>query len=153
MDSYKCMEHGCKPHCPCPPVPDYTPKPFCANIMCEAWQNQKFRKVFWTGYHLQMTLMSIPVCGEIGLEMHPDTDQYIRIEGGQAIVKMGKCKEHLNLQHHLCTGDAVFVPAGTWHNIRNIGRCPLKISSVYAPPHHPWNAVQATKEDAQQQEE
>ena len=151
MDSYRCKDNGCHHpdhgcHHPCT---DHGPKPYCANIMCEAWQNQNFRTAFWTGCYLQMTLMNIPVCGEVGLEMHPDTDQYIRVEGGQAVVTMGRCKEHMNLQYRLTMGDAIFVPAGTGHNVRNGGGCPLKLSSVYAPPHHPWGTVQHTKEHAE----
>ena len=92
--------------------------------------------------------MSIPTCGEIGVEIHPDTDQFIRVEGGQALVRMGACREKLNFQRSLSMGDAIFVPAGTWHNILNNGNCPLKLSSIYAPPHHPKGTVHRTKADA-----
>ncbi|MEY8428319.1 cupin domain-containing protein [Lachnospiraceae bacterium 46-15] len=111
-------------------------------------QNSNFRTAFWTGCHLQMTLMCIPPCGEIGLEIHEDTDQFIRVEQGKAMVKMGKCKEQLNFQQTLCMGDAVFIPAGTWHNIVNAGMHPLKVSSIYAPPNHPWGTIHQTKADA-----
>lgn len=77
---------------------DHGPKPFVTNIMRVARQNQNFRTAFWTGCHLQMTLMCIPPCGEIGVEMHPDTDQFIRVEEGQALVRMGDCRENLDFQ-------------------------------------------------------
>ena len=127
---------------------DHGPAPFAANIVCEAGQNRNFRTAFWTGCHFQMTLMSIPVCGEIGVEMHPDTDQLIRVEAGYALVCMGDCRERLDFQRRLSTGDAVFVPGGTWHNILNAGNCPLKLSSIYAPPQHSRGTVHRTKADA-----
>lgn len=127
---------------------DHGPAPFASHIMGAAQNNQNFRTAFWTGNHLQMTLMNIPVCEEIGLEMHPDTDQFIRVEKGRALVRMGSCKESLNFQHCLKTGDGIFVPAGVWHNIGNIGDCSLKLSSIYAPPKHPKGTVHPAKEDA-----
>ena len=127
---------------------DNGPGPFVANIVHAASQNQNFRTAFWTGNHLQMTLMCIPPCGDIGAEIHMDTDQVIQIVSGSAIVLFGSCKERLDIRHRIQSGDAVFVPCGTWHNIINISNCPLKLSSIYAPPHHPKCTVQRTKEDA-----
>ena len=96
-----------------------------------------------------MTLMCIPPCGEIGPEIHEDTDQLVRVEQGSAAVQMGKCEYRQDFYKNMCQGDAVFIPAGTWHNIINIGKTPLKVTSVYAPPHHPWGTVHPTKADAQ----
>lgn len=124
---------------------DYGPEPFLANIKKAALQNTNYRTALWTGRHLQLTLMSIPVGGEIGLEVHPDTDQLLQIEKGCGIAMMGAVKNQLNYQQSVCSGYAVFVPAGTWHNIVNTGNCPLKIYTVYAPPHHPHGTVQKTK--------
>lgn len=143
MDSHSSMRCGGDAF-----VTDHGPAPFAANVTCAAGQNQNFRTAFWTGCHLQMTLMSIPICREIGLEMHPDTDQFIRVECGQAIVCGGTCKEKMDFQYCLNTGDGIFVPAGTWHNVCNTGNCPLKLSSIYAPPHHPKETVHCTKADA-----
>ena len=131
---------------------DHGPKPFITNIMREARQNQNFRTALWTGCHLQMTLMCIPVCCDIGAENHAETDQVIRVEEGQALVCMGSSKERLDSKHQLCTGDAAFVPCGTWHNIINIGNCPLKLSSIYAPPNHPRGTIHRTKADAEHEE-
>lgn len=131
---------------------DHGPNPYTFQVERAAEQNRNFRTAVWTGCHLQMTLMCIPPCGEIGLEMHPDMDQFLRIEKGCAQVWMGKYKNQLNFQQNLCRGDGVFAPAGTWHNMRNIGRNDLKVSSIYTPPNHPWGTVHYTKEDAEREE-
>ncbi len=128
---------------------DFGPNPYTVNVEQAACVNENFRTAVWTGCHLQMTVMCIPPCGEIGMEMHPDTDQMVRIEQGCAMVRMGRNRCRQELQRNLGNGDAVFIPAGTWHNIVNIGRCPLKVSSVYAPPNHPRGTVQRTKEAAE----
>ena len=124
---------------------DYGPEPFIIDIEKAAQENTNYRAALWTGRHLQLTLMSIPVGGEIGLEMHSDTDQFLRIEIGHGIAMMGPSEKQLNNRQIVCSGYAVFVPAGTWHNIVNTGNCPLKIYTIYAPPHHPHGTVQATK--------
>ena len=130
---------------------DFRPHPYAVNIEQTVVQNHHFRTAAWTGDYLQMTLMCIPACGEIGLEVHEDTDQLIRVEQGCAVVKMGKCKDRLDFCRTLCRGDAFFVPAGTWHNVINAGGGALKVSSVYAPPHHPRGTVQHTKADAERE--
>jgi len=129
---------------------DFGPEPFVANIKDEAMRNQFFRTALWTGTYLQMTLMSIPGCGEIGMEMHPDIDQVIRVEEGQGVVKMGYNKNQMEFQLKIKQGDAVFVPAGTWHNIMNATRCPLKLSSIYAPIKHPRGTIHRTKQEAEE---
>lgn len=130
---------------------DYGGCPYVADIPCRAAHNTNFRTAIWTGSYLQMTLMSLPLHGEIGVEMHEDTDQLLRIEQGCALVKMGACREQMDNQYRVCRGDAIFVPAGTWHNVINIGRMPLKISSVYAPPNHRKGTVHRTKEEAERE--
>lgn len=131
---------------------DYGENPYALNMEQMSMENQNFRTAVWTGKYLQMTLMCISPCGEIGLEIHTDTEQFIRVERGKAVVKMGKCKTQLDFIQDLCTGDAVFIPAGTWHNIVNVGRNPLRVSSIYAPPHHPKGTVHCTKEDDKREE-
>lgn len=127
--------------------------PLTINIGQKSRQNQNFRTVLWTGNHLQLTVMCIPFRGEIGLELHPDTDQLIRVEEGQATVRMGKRQDQMTFRRCLGVGDAVLIPCGTWHNIVNTGNRMLKLSSVYAPPQHPRGTVHRTKADAQRDEE
>lgn len=131
---------------------DYGQSPYVADVQNMADRNQNFRVAIWTGSNLQMTLMSIPVCGEIGTEIHPHTDQMLRIEQGRGVVEMGKCECRMDFRQCVRCGDVIFVPAGIWHNLTNTGGCPLKISSVYAPPNHPMGTVQRTKEEVEQEE-
>lgn len=134
------------------PPKDCGPNPLVTNIARAAMQNTNYRTALWTGDYLQLTLMCIPAGGEIGLEVHPDTDQFLRIEAGNGMVTMGPSRDRIELHRPVCNGCAVFVPAGTWHNIVNTGCKPLKIYTIYAPPHHPHGTVQATKAEADMQE-
>ncbi|WP_084065176.1 cupin domain-containing protein [Paenibacillus stellifer] len=129
-------------------VKDYGPNPYVVNIEKAAEQNNNYRTAIWTGKHLQVTLMSINVGDDIGLEVHPDTDQFIRIEEGQGLVQMGDRKDQLDYETMAYDGYAVMVPAGKWHNITNKGNRPLKVYVIYAPPHHPYGTVHVTKADA-----
>lgn len=128
---------------------DYGPEPFVININEAAKQNSTYRTAIWTGKHLQVTLMSINVGDDIGLEVHPNVDQFLRIEEGQGIVKMGKNKRNLDFKAKVCDDFAIMVPAGTWHDVINTGNKPLKLYSIYAPPQHPRNTVHVTKADAE----
>lgn len=127
---------------------DYGPEPFVINIDRATKQNNTFRTALWTGNHLQLTLMSIRVGEDIGLEIHPNLDQFLRIEAGQGLVRMGKSRDNLNFQRNVADGDAIIIPAGTWHNLVNTGGRPLKLYSIYAPPQHPKGTVHMTKADA-----
>ena len=127
---------------------DYGPKPYVVNIDEATKKNNNYRTAIWTGDHLQLTLMSINVGDDIGLEIHPDIDQFIRIEDGQGLVKMGKSKDNLDFQREVSDGYAFIIPAGTWHDLINTGDKPIKLYSIYAPPKHPHGTVQPTKPKA-----
>lgn len=127
---------------------DYGPEPFVIDIDQATKQNTNYRTALWTGKHLQLTLMSINPGEDIGLEIHPDTDQFLRVEQGQGLVQMGNSKDNLNFQRRVGDGYAIFIPAGTWHNVINTGNMPLKLYSIYAPPNHPKGTVHRTKADA-----
>jgi mannose-6-phosphate isomerase-like protein (cupin superfamily) len=128
---------------------DYGSDPFTVNIEEAARQNNAFRIALWTGKHLQVTLMSIKPGEDIGLEAHPGTDQFIRVEQGQGLVKMGDRKDKLDFQEEVCDDYAIVIPAGKWHNLINTGCIPLKLYSIYAPPEHPHGTVHETKADAE----
>lgn len=132
---------------------DYGPEPLIVNIKRFAELNPNYRTALWTGQHLQVTLMSIRVGGDIGLEMHPNLDQFIRVESGCGLVKMSSPKDGLNIERKVDGNYAIIIPAGTWHNLINIGNRPLKLYSIYAPPQHPFGTVHETKEIAEEDEE
>ncbi|MFC4354333.1 cupin domain-containing protein [Chryseomicrobium palamuruense] len=134
-------------------IKDYGPYPFVINIEEATLQNETFRTALWTGDHLQVTLMSIGVGEDIGLERHPNLDQFLRIEQGQGLVEMGPTKNQLFFRRRVRDNYAIVIPAGYWHNLTNTGNQPLKLYSIYAPPNHPFGTVHRTKEDAMEGEE
>ena len=131
---------------------DYGKEPLVINMDHAAKINSNYRIALWTGEYLQVTLMSIPVGGDIGLEVHPDTDQFLRIEKGHGISVMGRERGSLTQRRRVGENDAIIVPAGTWHNVINKGREEMKLYSIYAPPHHPFGTVHPTKEDGERGE-
>ena len=138
--------HHCGEH---PEIRDYGCEPFVFNIDHAACMNENFRTVLWTGRDMQLTLMSIPVHVDIGVEMHEDIDQFIRVESGRAKVYMGSCRDDLQEVGHVDGNYAILIPAGTWHNIVNVGVRPLKLYSLYAPPRHSTGTVHRTKAEAE----
>ncbi|MFE8698671.1 cupin domain-containing protein [Cytobacillus sp. FJAT-53684] len=124
---------------------DHGNEPFVVNIEEATKSNKTFRTALWTGNHLQVTVMSIPVGGDIGLEVHPRTDQFLRIEEGKGIVQMGNSRNHLDFNQRVSDDYAIMVPAGKWHNIINTGNKPLKLYTIYAPPEHPFGTIQKSK--------
>lgn len=132
---------------------DYGGEPFVVNIDDATTQNNTYRTALWTGEKLQVTLMSINVGDDIGLEVHPTTDQFLRIEQGEGLVQMGDSKDSLDFEEKASDDFAIMIPAGKWHNVTNTSNEPLKIYAIYAPPEHPFGTVHVTKEDAMAAEE
>lgn len=128
---------------------DYGNEPFVINIDEATDLNTNFRIALWTGEHLQVTLMSIKVGEDIGLEVHPDNDQFFHIEEGRGLVMMGDRNDRMDFQSNVTEDDVFIVPAGKWHNIINVGDEPLKLYTVYAPPVHPLGTIHPTKADAE----
>jgi mannose-6-phosphate isomerase-like protein (cupin superfamily) len=138
--------------CGRPELQDYGGEPLIVNIDRLTKENPNYRTALWTGRDLQVTLMSIPIRGDIGLEVHPDTDQFLRIESGYAQVLMGYSQDRLDYQEQVDSDYAILVPAGVWHNVINIGQVPLKVYSIYAPPQHPFGTVHRTRQEAERME-
>jgi mannose-6-phosphate isomerase-like protein (cupin superfamily) len=110
--------------------------------------NEDFRRVLFTGGHLQLTVMSLAAGENIGWEMHDHLDQFLRIEQGTGTLKLGRSADQVGEQHAVSADWAMIIPAGTWHDVINEGDGELKLYSVYAPPDHPPGTVHPTKADA-----
>lgn len=105
--------------------------------------NSDFRRVLYTGMHLQLVLMSLGPGEDIGEEVHSDRDQFFRIEEGRGEVSIDGRKTNVK------SDVAIVVPAGARHNIRNSGDEPLKLYTLYGPPEHADATVHATKAEAE----
>lgn len=131
---------------------DFGRKPYVEDIKKLTVENENFRTAIWTGRQLQVTVMSIPVGGEVGLEVHKNIDQFLRIEDGDGLVQMGPREDDLSFEQQAYTDSAIMVPAGMFHNIINTGSKPLKIYSIYAPSEHPYGTVHKTADEADREE-
>lgn len=123
-------------------------KGFKTNIERDTLKNRNFRKVIYTGKNSQLVLMSLKPKEEIGLETHPENDQFLRFEGGIGRVLVNDSK------YTVKDGDAVVIPAGAKHNVVNTSATEeLKIYTIYSPPHHKDGTVHKTKEQAEKDDE
>jgi mannose-6-phosphate isomerase-like protein (cupin superfamily) len=111
-------------------------------------ENDAFRKVIFTGKEAQLVLMSLAPGEDIGWEAHAHIDQFIRLEQGDARVEFGADEDSVDQAHEVGADWAFIIPAGTWHNVTNIGQLPVKLYTIYSPPEHPDGAVFATKAEA-----
>jgi len=132
---------------------DEGPNPFVIDIEGATLSNESYRTTLWTGSNLQMTVMTIDPGNDIGLEVHPDGDQFLRIEGGVGRVQMGPAKDDLSFDREIGADWAILVPAASWHNVTNVGDEPLKLYALYAPPEHPHGAMHHTKGEAEAAEQ
>ncbi|MDK8346295.1 cupin domain-containing protein [Brevibacterium sp. UMB1308A] len=133
-------------------IKDNGPNPYAVNIEELTLENENFRTALWTGEEFQVTLMEIPVGGDVGLEVHTENDQFLRLEQGKGLAKMGPAKDNFTFEQEVSTDWAVIVPKGVWHNIVNIGDEPMKLYSIYAPAHHPHGTVHKTQAEAEEAE-
>ena len=115
---------------------------FVGNIEELTLSNNNFRQVIYTSQHEQLVVMSLNPLEDIGMEVHETTDQFLRIEKGEGKVIMNG-EEHL-----IKDGSAILVPAGTNHNIINTSDEPLKLYTIYSPPHHKDGVIHKTKQEA-----
>lgn len=118
-------------------------KGFIDDIEKRTESNRDFRRVLYTGRHMQLVLMSLEPGEEIGEEVHEDTDQFFRVEDGKGEVTIDGRTTSIE------SDVAIVVPAGARHNIRNTGDDDLKLYTLYAPPHHADGTVHHTREDAE----
>jgi mannose-6-phosphate isomerase-like protein (cupin superfamily) len=119
-------------------------KGYAINIEKATLDNENFRKVLYTSKHSQLVLMTLRPKEEIGREVHPDNDQFFRIEKGA-----GKCVIDGN-EYKLEDGMAIVVPSGAEHNVINVSDSEeLKLYTIYSPAHHKDGVVRATKAEAE----
>jgi mannose-6-phosphate isomerase-like protein (cupin superfamily) len=133
-------------------IEDIGPQPQTLDLEKATLENTSYRTVAWSGRYLQLTLMSIPVGEDIGLETHPETDQFLRLDAGRGRVQMGPTKDQLDFDREVEDGWSIFVPADTWHNVTNIGDEPMQLYTVYAPVHHTAGKIHPTAADAERDE-
>lgn len=122
--------------------------PLVVDIEGLTLENENFRTTLWTGEKLQLTVMTILPGDDIGLEIHHGIDQFLRVEQGTGVCKMGPKEDELTFEKQVKADDAIFVPANTWHNVENTGDVPLKLYTIYAGPDHVPGTVHLTHDDA-----
>lgn len=120
---------------------------FVDNIEDLTKSNSDFRRVLYTGKHMQLVLMTIAPGDEIGEEVHDDGDQFLRVEEGQGEAWIDGTVSKIESEF------AIVVPAGARHNIKNTGKKPLKLYTLYGPPEHKEGTVRATRAMAMASEE
>jgi mannose-6-phosphate isomerase-like protein (cupin superfamily) len=119
-------------------------KGFKTNIERDTLKNKNFRKVLYTSKHSQLVVMSLQPKEDIGLETHPENDQFLRFEGGRGRVEIDGNK------YTVKDGDAVVIPAGAKHNVVNVSATEeLKLYTIYSPPHHKDGIIRKTKAEAE----
>lgn len=123
--------------------------PYVANLSEILNTNKNFRQAIWTGVNMQVTVMNVPVGGEVGLEIHKNIEQFLRIESGKAKVQMGPTEDNLNFETEATDGYSIHVPMNTFHNVINIGKSPLKIYSIYSPGEHPFGTIHESAKDGE----
>jgi len=123
-------------------------KGFVSNIEKDTIDNENFRKVLYTAKHCQLVLMSLKPNEEIGMEVHPDNDQFFRFEKGEGKVIID------GNEYQIKDGSAVIVPAGAQHNVVNTSKTKkLSLYTIYSPAHHKDGIVRTTKVEAEANEE
>ncbi|HEY3297613.1 MAG TPA: cupin domain-containing protein [Armatimonadota bacterium] len=117
---------------------------YFGSIEKKTLENTYFREVLFTGKHSQLVVMCLQAGEEIGDEVHPNVDQFFRIEQGEAKFVLNETEEHI-----VHEGDAVVVPAQTYHNVINTSnKAELKLYTIYSPPNHPDGTIHRTKAEA-----
>lgn len=134
-------------------IKDIGPQPDSFDLETATTTNDVYRRVAWSGKYLQLTLMSIEPGQSIGLEVHPETDQFLRLDAGKGHVRMGPTAEEITFTEEVSDGWCILVPAGTWHDVINTGDEPMRLYAVYAPVHHAAGKVHATFAESEADEE
>lgn len=123
-------------------------KGYHTNIEKDTLKNNNFRKVLFTGKHMQLVVMSLKPQEDIGLEVHDHVDQFFRFESGKGKVVIGSEEKQVK------EDEVVIIPAGSKHNIINTSKTEdLKLYTIYTPPNHPPKTIHRTRKQAMEAEE
>lgn len=125
---------------------DLGPTPSIINIEKRTEENSNYKKALWTGNNIQLILMSIPIGENTGIETSPNTEQFIKIEEGRALVELGPDINNLSVQKEINSDYALIIPAGTYYKITNINNEPLKLYSIYSPTNYKKGTINITKQ-------
>ncbi len=128
---------------------DMGKKPWVLDIEKATIENDNYREAVWTGEYMQMVFMSLKPGEIIDLEVHHNHDQFFRLEQGEARIIMGKTEDELTFEEVVYDDWAIFVPAGYWHKVENVGDTDLKVYTIYGPPEHPAGIIHKTLEDTE----
>lgn len=134
-------------------IKDNGAKPNAFDLETATVENTNYRTVAWTGKYLQVTLMSIPVGESIGWEVHPETDQFLRLDAGKGKAVMGPSEDEKTWTQDVEDGWSIQVPAGMWHDVVNTGEEPMQLYVIYAPSHHAQGKVHETAAISEADEE
>lgn len=130
---------------------DMGKKPWVLNIEEATVDNEHYRLANWTGENIQLVLMSLKPGEEIEKEMHEGHDQFIRVEQGNARIRMGKKEDALDFDETVSHDWAMLIPAKYWHHIENTGDKDLKIYTIYGPAEHDKGTLHKTYKEAKSQ--
>ncbi|WP_028273170.1 cupin domain-containing protein [Atopococcus tabaci] len=126
----------------------YDKKPYVVDLNAMIEKNKHYRTTIWTGENMQLIAMSIAPHEEAGLEVHRQADQFILIEEGMGLCRMGAEKDEISFERTLMKDTAIFIPMNTWHNIINTGDTPLDLYTIYSGPEYDPGTIHKTKAEA-----
>ncbi len=125
---------------------DLGPTPSIINIEKRTEENNNYKKALWTGNNIQLILMCIPVGENTGIKTNPNTEQFIKIEEGKALVELGPDINNLSVRKEINSNYALIIPVGTYYNITNISNEPVKLYYIDSPPNHKKGTINITKQ-------
>jgi len=129
-------------------IEDVGPQPRSFDLEQATRENTNYRTLAWSGRYLQVTLMSIPVGRASDWRCTRKPTSFLRLDAGRGRVQIGTAKDQLTFDEEVSDGWCILIPAGSWHNVTNIGEEPMQVYAIYAPAHHKPGKIHKTASDA-----